>query len=1068
MMQENLILSILITANNMASAVMGQFGADAMASLGMVGGGALLLGGAIAAIGGAALAAAVPFDQSMHKIAALTVTNAKELAYFKEQILTLGPSMDMSANDMAKALYFIKSAGFDGADAITVLKYSAMAATAGMTDQKTVADALTSVLNSYKDQLKSVGTVQEQVGYTTDVLNKMVALGKMDWSSFVATIGFTAVTASATGVKLDELGASVATLSSVSGSHGIRRMENDLNNLMRSLTSVDDVAKRADAQLKFEGLAQNFDKATFAASPFIDKIKQLAVVAGFKPEQFDPGKNKDILNKYQDINQSQGPEAASKYLALMGAEGVSAFEKLVGGAAAFIPAVVLLSDHTKTYSSNLAQMKEKTGEFGQSTVNSFNTMRESSGQQFKMLELAIQNIFVALGLHLLPAVNSVLEALRGGALAIVAWISMPGSFDLVMSAVRGIGLVILAIVLPAIVGMVAAAIPMIATIAVLIIVGILVGKVLDAMGKHWHSVGGFMNDTGVAATAIKVALAMLAVWILSVLVMAFYGWAAAALSAAAATIAATWPIILIVIAIGLVIFAIVMLITHWHQVIAKLHEFGTAVAKAFNSIKEGIGQKLGEVGAHIGAFFQSIGTHIHNWAVGAGKFLAAFGASVFAAIGGLLGGIGSHVGAAFNSIGTHIHNWAVGAGRFLASLGTALVHGAEGAFGLLVGFLRGVLYFIVGLFVILFESNPIFKRMVDGVVAIFHLFVAGIQYDINLVKHIFTTVVAFIGALLHVLGSWFSARFAAISLLVHIAMSTISALFTRVWTAISQFIQGVVTAIVSFVVNTFHEWVAAIQQKLAMAALAVQTALNLIETYIIAPIGRALGWVGDRFGEFVTWITTFFADLLKKFDAWWSGIAASVLALAGILLKNFQDSVSTPISNEFGKLLKSAEDWGKNLIKNFVSGITSKFNDVKKAIGGIMDIGKNALQGKSPPAGWPEMGDYGPNFVRVFSQGITNNLPLVTSAMQKLMATSNGSIRIGTSGAAVGVGSSSGALLGSTGPVTHIHNWANAFPNATNADGIADAIANALDVRERKNSTLARRAGTYQGLRAGK
>ena len=48
-------------------------------------------------------------------------------------------------------VYFIISAGFSGAEASSVLNYSAKSATASLADQAIVADTLTSMMNAYKD-----------------------------------------------------------------------------------------------------------------------------------------------------------------------------------------------------------------------------------------------------------------------------------------------------------------------------------------------------------------------------------------------------------------------------------------------------------------------------------------------------------------------------------------------------------------------------------------------------------------------------------------------------------------------------------------------------------------------------------------------------------------------------------------------------------------------------------------------------------------------------------------------------------------------------------------------------
>ncbi len=123
---------------------MAKFGAMAMGAegpLGIVAAGSLAIGAAMGTATVASITMAAQFDQAMHKIAALTDTSTAQVKDYEQQILQMGPALDMSSTQMAQALYFVISAGFQGSAAMTVLKYSAEAATAGMTDQAGVADA---------------------------------------------------------------------------------------------------------------------------------------------------------------------------------------------------------------------------------------------------------------------------------------------------------------------------------------------------------------------------------------------------------------------------------------------------------------------------------------------------------------------------------------------------------------------------------------------------------------------------------------------------------------------------------------------------------------------------------------------------------------------------------------------------------------------------------------------------------------------------------------------------------------------------------------------------------------
>ncbi len=195
---------------------LGMAASGANGLMGLATAAAVGLGAGVAAVGVASVHAATDFETQFARISGLTGSSTDQIAYYKQKILELSPAWDLSATDAAKALYFIISAGFSGAQAIDVLNYSAKSATASLADQATVADALTSMMNAYKDSNISASKAAND-------LTKIEVYGKATLSAFAASLGFTMVTAHAAGLTIDEASASVATLSQVSGQHGIRR-----------------------------------------------------------------------------------------------------------------------------------------------------------------------------------------------------------------------------------------------------------------------------------------------------------------------------------------------------------------------------------------------------------------------------------------------------------------------------------------------------------------------------------------------------------------------------------------------------------------------------------------------------------------------------------------------------------------------------------------------------------------------------------------------------------------------------------------------------------------------------
>ncbi len=128
------------------------------------------------------------------------------------------------------------------------------------------------------------------------------------------------------------------------------------------------------------------------------------------------------------------------------------------------------------------------------------------------------------------------------------------------------------------------------------------------------------------------------------LIAGFVGWAIAGWSAAAATIAATWPVLAIIAAIALLVVGIVLLVTHWKQVTDFLGTvwqavvtgvqvgltwlgnafsgLGTLVGKVGkglgNAIKTGINDVIGIINGFI-RFIDSIQIHIPAVGVGPAK-----------------------------------------------------------------------------------------------------------------------------------------------------------------------------------------------------------------------------------------------------------------------------------------------------------------------------------------------------------------------------------------------------------------------------------------------------------------
>lgn len=145
------------------------------------------------------------FQQSMKEVATLSGGIKGSLTDYMNQVVDITKMIPVQANDAAKALYQIVSAGHDGADGMKILEVSAKAAIGGVTDTATAADTITTVLNAYKMNAS-------EAQHISDLLFTTVRLGKTTFGELGHSIAQAAPIAASYGVEIDQVLAAVASL----------------------------------------------------------------------------------------------------------------------------------------------------------------------------------------------------------------------------------------------------------------------------------------------------------------------------------------------------------------------------------------------------------------------------------------------------------------------------------------------------------------------------------------------------------------------------------------------------------------------------------------------------------------------------------------------------------------------------------------------------------------------------------------------------------------------------------------------------------------------------------------
>lgn len=148
---------------------------------------------------------AMDFEESMAIVSTLVDENEVDMEKLRESVKALSNAYGKSTKEISNALYETMSAGIDAKDSIQFLDVAIKNSMAGLTDATTSVNTLTNVMNAY-------GIETEKVLEISDKLLLVQDYGKTTIGQFGNEIGRIAPLAAQTGVSVEELFSSIATL----------------------------------------------------------------------------------------------------------------------------------------------------------------------------------------------------------------------------------------------------------------------------------------------------------------------------------------------------------------------------------------------------------------------------------------------------------------------------------------------------------------------------------------------------------------------------------------------------------------------------------------------------------------------------------------------------------------------------------------------------------------------------------------------------------------------------------------------------------------------------------------
>ncbi len=299
-------LDLQLTGFQKASSKLKQFG-DKMKS---VGSSLSAISLPLAIAGGAAIKMGADFDKNITKIKALVGATEKDLKDFSDASRRMAKETGLSSKQTSDAMFFIASAGLEGAEAISVLEAASKASAAGLGDVAQVADLATSALNAYGSESLSAEAA-------TDVLTAAVREGKLNSEDLAASMGQVLPVASNMGVSFNEVGAAMAAMSrtGTNAAQGATQLNSILSGLLKPTKQAEEALAEMGLssaglkqQIKDEGLLSvletlktEFDRNSDAAAQVFPNIRALRGVLDLTGKS--AATTKEI---FDELNASQG------------------------------------------------------------------------------------------------------------------------------------------------------------------------------------------------------------------------------------------------------------------------------------------------------------------------------------------------------------------------------------------------------------------------------------------------------------------------------------------------------------------------------------------------------------------------------------------------------------------------------------------------------------------------------------------------------------------------------------------------------------------------------------------
>nr|WP_202447225.1 phage tail tape measure protein [Streptomyces sp. SID5468] len=371
----------------------GRLGSAAIAGIGMAAAGA--------AIGAVKMAA--DFQTQMTRVRTGAGETAGNMKMVSDGILAMAGQVGMSTQQLTTGLYTVESAGYHGADALNVLRNSAMGAKVGAADLGTVTDAVTTAMNAYK---MGAG----QAAAVTNALIGTEAEGKTNMEALAGSMANILPTAAAAHVGLNEVLGAMATMTAQGTPAAVAATY-----LRQTIGALSNPSGRAAQEMQSLGLSavkvgQNLGSHGLAST--------LTMLTDAIQRKMGPAGTVLIEHLAKAAKQSNTFQKALANLPPAQQTYIGALATMVGGTKSMQAALELTGPHMKDFQKNTEGIAEHV-KAGGKNIEGWADVQKTLNQKLAEAKAGLQALTIQIGQALLP----VATRLMGVFAQVVGWLT---------------------------------------------------------------------------------------------------------------------------------------------------------------------------------------------------------------------------------------------------------------------------------------------------------------------------------------------------------------------------------------------------------------------------------------------------------------------------------------------------------------------------------------------------------------------------------------------------------------------------------------------------------------------